>query len=57
MGCFRHIIVNTLYKGENKYNNNNNNNNNNYIGHVFLICTMRSYRENKCVAPVDTQGR
>jgi hypothetical protein len=28
MVCFRYIIVNTLYKGDNKYNNNNNNNNN-----------------------------
>jgi hypothetical protein len=29
MGCFRYIVVNTLYKGFNKDNNNNNNNNNN----------------------------
>ena len=28
MVCFRHIIVNTLHKVDNKYNNNNNNNNN-----------------------------
>jgi hypothetical protein len=25
MVCFRCVIVNTLYKGDNKYNNNNNN--------------------------------
>ena len=29
MVCFIHIIVNTLYICDNKYNNNNNNNNNN----------------------------
>jgi len=32
MVCFRYIVVNTLYKGDNKddddYENNNNNNNN-----------------------------
>jgi hypothetical protein len=26
MVCFKYIIVNTLHKGDNKYNNNNNNN-------------------------------
>ena len=28
---FRYIIVNTLYKGDNRDNNNNNNNNNNIV--------------------------
>jgi hypothetical protein len=27
MICFRYVIVNTLHKGDNEYNNNNNNNN------------------------------
>jgi hypothetical protein len=31
LGFLRHVIVNTLHKGENKYNNNNNKNNNNSI--------------------------
>ena len=33
MICFRHIIVNTLHKG----NNNNNNNNNSGVSHIFII--------------------
>jgi hypothetical protein len=31
MVCFGYIIVNTVHKSDNMYNNNNNNNNNNNI--------------------------
>jgi hypothetical protein len=33
MVCFRYIIVNILYKGNNKDNNNNNNTNNSCVGY------------------------
>ena len=31
MVCFMYTTVNTVHKGDNKYNNNNNNNNNNGV--------------------------
>jgi len=49
MVCFRHIIVNTLHKGDNKYeddddnntNNNNNNNNNNFLKYLENTGSMK----------------
>jgi len=40
MVCFRYVIVNSLYKVDNKDNNNNNNNNNtiNYRFSAVFLC-------------------
>jgi len=41
MVCFRYIIVNTLHKGVNKYNNNNNNNKNQQVKLAELSPTTK----------------
>ena len=43
MICFRYVIVNTLHKGDNKYNDDDddNNNNNNNIKKRFMLKNMK----------------